>query len=67
VKRHVFDPLSFVFGIAFVALAGALSTGNIRGLQLDIGGLRWAGAAILLIVGIVMLLGSRAGSRENES
>lgn len=66
-KRHVFDPLSFVFGITFVALAGALSTGDIKGLRLDVEGLRWAGAAILLIVGVVMLLGSRAGSRENES
>lgn len=66
-KRHVFDPLSFVFGIAFVALAGALSTGDIAGLRLDVDGLRWAGAAILLVVGVVMLLGSRASSRERES
>lgn len=58
-KRHPFDPLSFAFGIAFVLLAGALS---FEGLDLDMPVLRWVGAGVLLLLGIVMLVTSKTGT-----
>jgi hypothetical protein len=61
-KKHPFDALSFIFGITFVLFAGALS---FEGIDLGAGLLRWIGAAILLVVGIVMLFTSRS-SREEQ-
>lgn len=58
-KRHPFDPLSFFFGITFVLLAGALS---FEGLDLDTPVLRWVGAGVLLLLGIVMLVTSKTGT-----
>jgi hypothetical protein len=63
-KRHGFDALSFVFGITFVAMAGAFS---FSGLDLGVGALRWIAAGILLAVGMVMLLTSKAGTQADES
>ena len=60
-KRHSFDPLSFIFGIAFVAFAGALS---VTGFDVDAGVLRWIGAGILLLTGAVMLFGSRSSDEH---
>ena len=58
-KRHPFDPLSFVFGVVFVALAGALS---IQGIDFDTWGLRWIGAGALLLFGVLMLITSKTGT-----
>jgi small neutral amino acid transporter SnatA (MarC family) len=59
VKRHSFDALSFVFGALFIAACGVLTldTFDIRG---DV--ITWIGAGALLLVGIVMLLGSRTNN-----
>ena len=56
-KRHPFDALSFIFGITFVVLAGALS---VDGLDVTGGILRWIGAGLLLLAGAVMLLTTRS-------
>ena len=58
-KRHPFDALSFVFGAMFVAACAVLSLDafDIKG---DV--LTWIGAAALLLVGVVMLFGSRTRS-----
>jgi hypothetical protein len=66
VKRHGFDPLSFIFGVLFMALAAVLSTGNIEAFKLDTSDLQWMGAALLLVIGGVMLLGSRSRSSEKS-
>ena len=58
-RRHPFDPLSFIFGIAFVLLAGAL---GIQGIDVEAGMLRWFGAGLLLLLGVVMLLTSKSGT-----
>lgn len=62
-KSHKFDALSFVFGITFVAMAGAFSFSN---LDLDVGGLKWVAAGVLLAVGTVMLITSKAGTRSDD-
>lgn len=54
-KRHAFDALSFVFGAVFLVLAGALS---VEGLDVGPTTLRWIGAGILLVLGVMMLLTS---------
>jgi hypothetical protein len=58
-KRHPFDPFSFIFGVAFLVLAGGLSMNK---LDLDGGVLSWFGAAMLLLLGIVLMLTSRSSS-----
>jgi hypothetical protein len=62
-KGHRFDPISFTFGIVFLGLAIALSIDNI-----DIGApsLRWIAAATLVVLGLVMLLGGSARSRDRS-
>jgi uncharacterized membrane protein YfcA len=62
-KRHAFDALSFAFGIVFVAIAGALTMGDLH-IHDDI--LRWVGAGILLIVGAVMLFGTRSTQKSAD-
>jgi hypothetical protein len=56
VKRHRFDALSFVFGALFLAASAVLSadTFNLKG---DV--ITWIGAGVLLLIGAVLLLGSR--------
>lgn len=58
-RRHPFDPLSFIFGIAFVGLAGAL---GIPSVGFEPGFLRWFGAALLLLLGVAMLITSKTGT-----
>ncbi len=60
-RRHRFDPLSFIFGIAFLLVAGALS---IDGINLTGGWIRWTAAGLLLLFGIVMVFGSRSRSHQ---
>jgi hypothetical protein len=63
-KRHAFDPLSFIFGIAFVLLAGGLT---LAGIEIeDPGILRWLGAGLLLLLGTVMLFTSRSSTDRDE-
>ncbi len=63
-KRHPFDVLSFVFGVTFVALAGALSLDSI---DIQAASLRWIGAGALLLVGVLMLATSRSSRDEDAS
>jgi len=58
-KRHRFDPISFVFGSAFIAAAVVLSSGHIG---LTIARLRWLGAAVLVALGVAVLVTSRGRS-----
>ena len=60
-KRHRFDALSFIFGVAFIALAGGLS---MTGIELEAGMLRWFGAGLLLVFGLAMLITSRSGTDD---
>jgi hypothetical protein len=61
-KRHRFDPLSFIFGACFLAVAGLFSLGGLTGLRAD--ALRWIGAAALLFAGVVLLFGSRSQTND---
>lgn len=56
-RRHAFDPLSFIFGAAFIVLAAALA---IKGIDVTGGAIRWTGAGLLLLFGIVMLIKPRS-------
>ncbi|MEX2394043.1 MAG: hypothetical protein WD826_06160 [Actinomycetota bacterium] len=62
-KGHRFDAISFVFGIAFLGLAVALSIDTV-----DLGGvgLRWIAAGTLLVLGLVMLLGNTTRSDDRS-
>jgi hypothetical protein len=55
-KRHAFDPLSFIFGTAFIALAAALA---IKGVDVTGGAVRWTAVGLLFFFGIVMLIKPR--------
>jgi hypothetical protein len=50
--RHRFDPLSFVFGLVFVLIAVAGLTGPWMLRPVD---LAWAGPAVLILLGVVVL------------
>lgn len=56
-KPHRFDPLSFVFGIAFLVLAGAVTIGDFDPTQGE--WVRWGATAMLLLFGVLMLATSR--------
>ena len=63
-KRHRFDPLSFIFGFIFLALAAVLTLEG--SFEIDgAGWLKWVAAGVLLVVGVVMLVGTRSTSRES--
>jgi hypothetical protein len=53
------DPVSLIIGLAFVAVAGGLS---MAGINVPDGGLRWLGAAVLYVLGTILILGSKAGT-----
>lgn len=58
-QRHRFDPLSFIFGLLFVAIAGvALIDADL----LAFGDLAWVAPALLVVAGGALLLSS-AGRR----
>jgi hypothetical protein len=54
-KTHKFDPVSFVFGAAFVALSVILTSGHAT---LAAVRAKWLGGAFLLALGVAMLLTS---------
>ena len=62
-KPHRFDPISFVFGTAFVALSLILSTNHLR---VAASNMKWLGAAFLLAMGVALLItsGRRSGDRS---
>ncbi len=52
-ERHRFDPLSFIFGLLFVGVAGvALLSPELIALR----DLRWVAPALLVVAGAVLLL-----------
>jgi len=63
VKGHRFDPASFIFGVAFVALAAASMFTNYH---LGSHWLSWAGAALLIVAGLAMVTGSRSRLRARD-
>jgi len=60
--RHRFDPLSFIFGLLFVAVAGVALVG---GDLIVINDLAWIAPAVLVVAGAVLLL-STAGRDSSE-
>ncbi len=56
-KRHRFDPFSFIFGLAFLVLAAGVSTNS---LDLSGSALSWLGAGLLVLLGIVLMITSRS-------
>lgn len=52
-ERHPFDPLSFVFGLLFVALALLGLTELVTLTWFD---LRWIGPIVLVVLGLVLVL-----------
>jgi hypothetical protein len=62
-KRHAFDPFSFIFGVAFLVLAGGLS---MNAIDIQGGGLRWIGAGLLLLLGLVLLLTSARSTADRQ-
>lgn len=61
-QRHRFDPLSFIFGLLFVAIAGvALIDADL----LAFGDLAWVAPALLVVAGGALLLSS-AGRRGTD-
>lgn len=62
-RRHSLDPLSLAFGLMFsvlavVSLAGALDASAST--------LRWGGAALLLVFGVVLLVSARGRGDQQE-
>jgi hypothetical protein len=62
-KRHRFDPLSFVFGATFIALAAILTTEH---LALAATRMRWLGAGFLLALGVALLATSGRRHRDRS-
>ena len=60
-KRHRFDPLSFVFGAAFIALSVTLTSTQVGLTAIR---LRWLGAAFLLALGVALLITSSQRTRR---
>jgi hypothetical protein len=62
-KKHRFDPVSFIFGAAFVALAiVAMTTSHSIGLRW----FSWAGAGLLILGGLSMVFGSRTRAKDGD-
>jgi cytochrome c biogenesis protein CcdA len=59
-ERHPFDPLSFVFGLLFVAVALLGLTELVTLSWLD---LRWIAPIVLVVLGLVLVL--TAGRNRN--
>lgn len=58
-KQHRFDPLSFIFGVTFIVLAGLFAMDAIGASLLN---LRWALALFLVGVGLATLFSTRGRS-----
>jgi hypothetical protein len=63
-RRHRFDPISFSFGLAFLAVTALLTAGSI---DLATPGLRWIGAGFLLLLGILLVITSATRSDDHRS
>ena len=61
-QRHRFDPLSFIFGLLFVAVAAVALLG---GDLIVINDLAWIAPAVLVVAGAVLLL-STAGRGSSD-
>ena len=62
-RRHRFDPLSFVFGAAFIAVSVMFAFGNF---VLNGANLRWLGAGFLLALGVALLFTSGRRARDRD-
>ena len=62
-KRHRFDPASFIFGVAFVAIAAAAVWTNY---DIGVRWFSWAAAALLITTGLALVAGSRNRAREER-
>ena len=62
-KRHAFDPLSFVFGVVFLLMAGAAAFR--ADIDWNVG--VWVLPAAVLVVGIGLLVSSLRASVRDES
>jgi uncharacterized membrane protein YfcA len=62
-KRHRFDPASFIFGITFLALA-VLAT--FTSYHVGVHRITWAGAGLLIAAGLAMVFGSRSRSKDEK-
>lgn len=60
-KRHNFDPISFVFGIVFAGLALLLWSERFEWTGL---GIEWIGAGVLLFLGASLLISSTRRSKD---
>jgi hypothetical protein len=60
-KAHRFDPISFVFGAAFIALSVILTSHHAA---LAVVRVKWLGAAFLLALGVALLVTSTRRSRS---
>jgi hypothetical protein len=63
-RRHALDAISFVFGLIFLAVAALGMAGE---LALSGRELEWAGAGVLLVVGLVLLLGARSNRERGAT
>lgn len=60
-KPHRFDVISFVFGVLFLGVVAMAFTGTFA---VSRNAITWVGAGALLLIGAVMLLGSRTNDRR---
>lgn len=63
-QRHRFDPLSFTFGLLFVAVAGVALIGPDL---LAFGDLAWVAPALLVVAGAALLLSSAGRSSRDDT
>lgn len=61
-RRHTFDPISFLFGLVFVGVAAFVMFGSFGVPSIDA---RWLAPAAILAAG-VLLLGSALGRSNAE-
>ena len=62
-KRHTFDPISFLFGAVFIAVSALFAYGNF---VLTTERLRWLGAGFLLLLGVGLLVTSTRRTRDRD-
>jgi hypothetical protein len=64
-KRHSLDPISFVFGLFFLALGGAFLTGSATLVGINRG---WIWPLVAVMLGLALALsGRRRGHIEQQS
>jgi hypothetical protein len=62
-KKHTFDPLSFIAGAIFLLIAG----GSVLNTDLDYRLSEWFLPASILVLGVGLLVGSLRGMRSKDS